>query len=132
MKRSRAALGLVATLSLAVAVAAQGITTKRNAVVLYGSPTTCSQPATIDYAKVKKATPEWKTIRSKGVRKGSARYQLLISAMNNRIKRACKSAAEAAGRDCVVRKGDIKDRRGLSVKDLTQQVLPALKSALES
>lgn len=128
MQHRRAALTLLAILMLVVAAVAQGITTKRNAVVLYGSPSTCSQPATIDYRKVKKATPEWRTIRSKGVRKGSARYDLLISAMNARIKRAAKSAAEANGRDCVVREGDIKDARGLAVKDLTKAVINGLES----
>ncbi|MHC4515437.1 MAG: hypothetical protein ACYTGW_20805 [Planctomycetota bacterium] len=128
MQHRRAALIVLATLMLAVVTAAQGIKTKRSAVVFYGSPTTCSQPATIDYKKVRKATPEWKTIRSEGVRKGSGRYDLLISAMNGRIKRACKSAAEAGGRDCVVREGDIKDARGLSVQDLTKGVIGALES----
>ncbi len=132
MKHRRAALTLVATLMLAVVASAhgfvQGIKVKSSAVVFYGSATTCSQPATIDYKKVRAATPEWKTIRSQGVRKGSARYDLLISAMNNRLKRACKSAAEAVGRDCVVRKGDIQDARGLSVRDLTKAVMGALSS----
>jgi len=128
MQKRRAALTLFAMLMLVVAVVGQGISTKRNAVVLYGSASSCSQPATIDYRKVKKATPEWQKIRSEGVRKGSARYDLLISGMNARIKRAAKSAAEANGRDCVVRKGDIKDARGLQVKDLTTAVTDALGS----
>jgi len=128
MQHRRAALTLLAMLMLVVAAVAQGISTKRSAVVLYGSPGTCSQPATIDYSKVKKATPEWRTIRSKGVRKGSARYDLLISAMSTRIQRACRSAAEANGRDCVVREGDIKDARGLRVKDLTSAVISVLGS----
>lgn len=111
-----------------MSLVAQGVTTTRNALVLCGSTATCSQPATIDYKKVKKATPEWRTIRSEGVRKGSARYDLLTSAMSSRIKRAAKSAAEANGRDCVVRSGDIQDSRGLAVKDLTAAVISALES----
>ena len=128
MKHRHPALTLVAALLLAVVASAQGVTLRSNSVVFYGSPTTCSQPATIDYKKVRTATPEWQTIRSKGVRKGSARYALLISAMNSRLKRACQSVAEGAGRDCVVRKGDIKDSRGLSVRDLTKGVMSALSS----
>lgn len=124
----RALLAVPAILMVAIPASAQGVTTKRNAVVLYGSPATCSQPATINHQKVKKATPEWQTIRSEGVRKGSARYELLVSAMSARIKRACKSAAESAGRDCVVRQGDIKDARGLTVKDLTAAVINVLES----
>ena len=128
MQPRRAALILLALVIFGVSLVAQGVTTKRNAVVLYGSTATCSQPATIDYRKVKKATPEWRKIRSEGVRKGSARYDLLTSAMSSRIKRACKAAAEANNRDCVVRKGDITDSRGLTVKDLTSAVINVLES----
>ena len=126
MKLRHAALTFVAAVMLAVVASAQGIRLRSSSVVFYGSPTSCTQPATIDYKKVRTATPEWQTIRSQGVRKGSGRYDLLISRMNTRVNRACKSAAMAIGRDCVVRKGDIKDPRGLSVRDLTKGVMNAL------
>ena len=105
---------------------AQGIETKRGAVVLYGSDANCSQPATIDLKKVQRSTPEWKTIKSDGVKKGSARYELLISAMNDRIKSAVAEAAQNDSRDCVVRRGDVKDAKGLTVADLTATVVAAV------
>ena len=120
-------LALTLAVMLTAVANGQGIGTRSSAMVFHGSPTNCSQPATIDHKKVRKATPEWQTIRSEGVRRGSGRYDLLISAMNSRVTRACRNAAEASGRDCVVRKGDITDRRGLSVRDLTEQVLRALE-----
>lgn len=110
------------------AIAAQGIEVTSNAVVLVGSPGNSSAPSTIDYDKVKKATTEWKTIRSEGVPKSSARYELLISEMNQRIKRATQSAAQAGNRDCVVRKGDVSDARGQTVTDLTDDVISKLDS----
>ena len=113
-------------LFLATFGAAQGIKTKRSAVVLFGSETNCSQPSTVDHKKVQKATAEWKTIKSDGVRKGSARYDLLISEMNGRIKKAVRKAATAESRDCVVRKGDIKDKSGLTVTDLTEATIDEL------
>ena len=105
---------------------AQGISIKRTGVVLYGATANCSQPATIHWAKVRKATPEWRKIQVDGVRKGSGRYDLLISEMNHRIKRAASSAADSSGRDCVVRRGDVKNSNGLVVTDLTSEVIAEL------
>lgn len=119
---------LLLSLFLAGPVLAQGIETRPGAVVLFGNSGNCSQPATINFTKVQKATPEYRTIRSEGVRKGSARHDLLTSQMNARIERAVAAAADGEGRDCVVRKGDIKDKKGLSVVDLTQAVIGELDS----
>ncbi len=116
----------LAGLLLAGVALAQGIRTKRGAVVMYGSETNCSQPATIDHKRVQRSTPEWKTIKFDGVKKGSARYDLLISQMNDRIKTAVSDAAQNESRDCVVRKGDIKDANGLTVSDLTAAVVAGI------
>ena len=43
--------------------------------------------------KVERETPEYKTMKSEGVRKGSARYEILIAKMHKRIKAAAKAAA---------------------------------------
>ncbi len=64
--------------------------------------------------------------RSEGVKKGSARYDLLTSEMNRRIKTAVVSVAQAESRDCVVRTGDIEDAGGLTVADLTDAVIDEL------
>lgn len=119
---------LSATLLLTSVSLAQGIQTRRDATVLYGSAANCTCPATIDHKRVQKATPEWKTIRSERVRKGSARHDLLVSAMNTRIKKATTDAAEKEGCDCVVRKGDIKNANGLKVQDLTSKVIEEMGS----
>ncbi len=119
---------LSATLLLTSVGLAQGIQTKRDATVLYGSAANCTRPATIRYDRVKKFTPEWKTIRSEGVRKGSARYDLLVSNMNTRIKEAAMDAAEKESCDCVVHQGDIKNANGLKVQDLTGKVVEELDS----
>ena len=79
--------------------------------------------------KLEKKTPEYKTMKSEGVRKGSARYEILVAKMHKRIKRATKAAAEEAGCDCVLRSGDIKDDNGLAVSDLTEEVIEQLESS---
>lgn len=126
-KSSKFLLGIgIAMLLFASAGLAQGITIKRGGVVLYGATANCSQPATINWSKVRRATPEWKKIQSEDVRKGSGRYDLLIADMNGRIERAAASAADTANRDCVVRKGDVKSNNGLKVADLTSEVIAEL------
>lgn len=119
---------LLAGIVCAGSAAAQGITTRAGAVVLFGSTGNCSQPSTIRYQRVQRATPEYKTIRSEGVGKGSARHDLLTAQMNKRIKRAVAAAAQAASRDCVVRKGDVQNADGLTVTDLTAAVIGQLGS----
>ena len=119
---------MTALMAVANPIQAQGVVVKKGARVMHGSASNTSHPATIDLKKVEKETPEYKTIKSDGVRKGSARYEILVAKMNKRIKKACKAAAEAEGSDCVVRKGDIKDRRGLSVTDITEDVIDELES----
>ena len=79
--------------------------------------------------KVEKETPEHDTIKSEGVRKGSARYELLAAKMHKRIKAACKAAAEAKCHDCVVRACDVKDKKGQTVTDLTEEVIERLESS---
>jgi hypothetical protein len=86
------------------------------------------KPATIDYRDVERRTPEYRTSRSEGVRRGSARSDILISQMKYRIKEAVALAARSEGVDCVVRKGDIKDANGLAIMDLTDQVIAELES----
>jgi hypothetical protein len=107
---------------------AQGIEVKSDALVLVGSAGNTTKPASIQLDKVRKATPEAKTIRSEGVAKGSARYELLMSEMNQRIKAAAERAAQSGGHDCVVSSKDITDDKGMRVVDLTDKVIEQLES----
>lgn len=123
-----AARSLAAVLVLTAGASAQGIVTNSKSVVFFGSASNTSKPATIKLDDVEKETPEHETIKTEGVRKGSARYELLLAQMHQRITRAVKTAAETAGHDCVVRQGDVKDARGLEVADLTKAVIEQLES----
>ncbi|MEO0478646.1 MAG: hypothetical protein AAF196_04120 [Planctomycetota bacterium] len=119
---------LVAVLLLCAGLTAQGIEVKQDGVVLSGSPANCTQPATIRYDDARRVTPEWKTIRREGVRKGSARYSLLISEMNKRIKRLCREIGGDLGKDCIVREGDVDNDNGLTVADVTDDLVQAIES----
>ena len=116
------ALALILSTGLALAQ----VDLKRDAVVYFGSASNTSAPATINEAQVRKATPEWQKIQAEGVRRGSARYILLMGQMDKRIRAATQKAASATGQDLVVRKGDISDRQGKTVTDVTQDVISNL------
>eukprot|EP00904_Undaria_pinnatifida_P001905 jgi/Undpi1/11715/HiC_scaffold_37.g14010.m1 len=122
----RFALGIVSALVLAVAISAQGVELRRGAKPLTGSDANCSAPATITLKKVKAQTSEWKQIRRRGLRPGSSAYNLLYNKMMSRIREAAKAAAIDEGADLVVLKGDISDPKGLSVQDLTNEVIDNL------
>ncbi len=112
----------------AVSLPAQGVKLGSGPIVFCGSASNCTKPATIRYEAVRDATPEWQTIESDGVRKGSARYTLLTARMGQRIKAAADAVAGSEGHDLVVNEGDIEDARGLEVSDITDQVVQALDS----
>ncbi len=100
---------------------------KPGGLVLFGSTAVTTSPASLDFRKVCKATPEWRTIRSEGVREGTGRHDLLISDMNARIKSAVQEVAEAHKCDCVFRKRDLKRSNGLDIANLTKEVLRELR-----
>ena len=118
---------LLLAVLLATSVSAQ-VTLKKKAVVYVGSASNTSAPATLDAAKVRLATPEWKKIQSSGIDPNSARGKQLITKMNQRIRQAVKSVADAEGRDMVTRKKDLKDDRGRDVVDLTDLVITEIEA----
>jgi Skp family chaperone for outer membrane proteins len=125
MRANRILLAVLASLLLAAAGHAQ-VAVKRGAVVYVGSASNTSAPAIVDEAKLRDATSEWQRIQNEGIDPDSAQGKQLIVRMNQRIRDAVKSIAESQGRDMVVRKGDITDRQGRDVVDLTDQVVSRL------
>lgn len=115
-------LGLLISAACAVAQ----VDLRSDAVVYFGSASNTSAPAVIDEQKVREATPEWQTIQAEGVRRGSARYMLLVAEMDRRIRTAAQSAATSASKDLVVRSGDITNANGKSSVDLTNDVIAKL------
>ena len=112
---------LFAALLVVAPVAAQ-VGVKKGAVIYHGSASNTSAPAIIQESKVKEATPEWKKIQAEGIDTDSAHGKQLLVQMNNRIREAVKSVAEAESRDMVARKDDITDKQGRDVVDLTDKV----------
>lgn len=98
------------------------VTVKSGAVVYHGSASNTSAPATIDEAKVKEATPEWKKMQAEAIDPDSAQGKQLVVRMNTRIQDAVRSVAAAENRDLVTRKDDISDRQGRDIVDLTDKV----------
>lgn len=115
---------VAAIVSLAPMVAQ--VTVKRGAVVFHGSASNTTAPATVDEAKVRDATPEWKKIQADGIDVDSAQGKQLLGKMNTRIKEAVKDVASTESRDMVTRSDDISDKKGRAVVDLTDKVVTKL------
>ena len=96
--------------------------------VLLGQAANCSRPAQVDYKKLQEATPEFRTIRDEGIEKGTARYDLLVRKMTQRLRELIRAYAGDKGIDCVVVKGAVKDAQKLTVVDITQDLLEKLES----
>jgi Skp family chaperone for outer membrane proteins len=109
-----------------VAPLASQVTLKRGAVVFHGSASNTSAPATIEEVRVREATREWHKIQAEGIDPDSAQGKQLIAQMNAKIREAVKAVATAESRDLVARKGDIADRQGRDVIDLTDRVIAQL------
>ena len=99
---------------------------RTDAVVYFGSASNTSAPATIDEQRVREATVEWQTIQADAVRRGSARYILLVGEMDRRIRTAAQAAATKSSKDLVVRTGDITNDNGRIPTDLTSDVIANL------
>lgn len=104
------------------------VTVKSGAVVYHGSASNTSAPATIDEAKVREATPEWKKMQAEAIDPDSAQGKQLMVRMNTRIQDAVRSVAAAENRDLVTRKDDISDRQGREITDLTDKVAKKVAS----
>jgi hypothetical protein len=102
------------------------VTVKRGAVVYHGSASNTSAPATIDETKVRDATKEWQKIQAEGIDVDSAQGKQLVAQMNSRIREAVKDVATSQSRDMVARSGDITDKQGRDVLDLTDKVVAKL------
>ena len=124
--RSIQRLAVLFLMSLLVSGLAAQVDLKQEAVVYFGSGANTSAPATIDEDRVRDATSEWQTIQSEGVRRGSARYNLLVAEMEKRIRTAVRAAVSEKGNDLVVRSGDIQDAKGKTVADITNDVIGKL------
>lgn len=119
------AVAFLVGLVLALPASAQ-VTVKRGAVVYTGSASNTSAPATIQESKVRDATKEWQKIQAEGIDLDSAQGKQLVQQMNAKIRDAVKDVATAESRDFVTRSGDITDKQGREVTDLTDKVIQKL------
>jgi Skp family chaperone for outer membrane proteins len=125
MFRSLALLVSLVIANLGGSLQAQ-VDLKSDAVVYFGSASNTTAPASIDEDKVREATPEWQTIKAEGVRKGSARYKILMAEADKRIREAVRDVASTNSKDLVVRSGDVSDAKGKDVIDITNEVVEKL------
>jgi len=73
--------------------------------IFWGSADSFENPAEVDYQKVVKATPEYKSIRKEKVESGTAKYWILISKASDRAVRVINEVGIENGHDLVAAQG---------------------------
>ena len=73
--------------------------------IFWGSANSFENPAEVDYQKVVKATPEYKSIRKKKVESGTAKYWILISKASDHAIRLINEVGIESGHDLVAAQG---------------------------
>lgn len=124
---ARHTIAIAAILTLGAQATAQGVELRRDAAVYFGSASNTTAPASIDEDQVREATPEYRKIESEGIRKGTARYKILMAEMDKRIRAAVRTTVSETKNDLVVRDGDVLDARGKEVADITDDVIDHLE-----
>ncbi|MCB9915815.1 MAG: hypothetical protein H6828_11825 [Planctomycetes bacterium] len=79
-----------------------------------------TNPAKVSYDSLMDDTSEMQELKKKGIKKDSARGQVLVSAAKDRVRRAAKTVMDEKGY-CSVWKA-IKNKTGTAVPDITDEV----------
>ncbi len=79
-----------------------------------------TNPAKVSYDSLMKDTSEMKELKKKGIKKNSARGQVMVSAAKDRVRRAAKAVMTAKGYCSVWKK--ITCKTGATVPDITEAV----------
>ncbi|MFN3242946.1 MAG: hypothetical protein ACE37K_15710 [Planctomycetota bacterium] len=96
-------------------------------MVLFGSYLSCTRPGTFSLDHVVEHTPEGQTMRAESVDRDSARGRILWGQMYRRLRGAAALVARRCGLDCIVSEGDVRDARGLPVRDVTSELVQQLR-----
>ena len=73
--------------------------------IFFGNPASFSNPAEIDVEALTLATPEFKEIKRKKIKKGTGKYWILRSNATDRAHRAIKKLAEELEYDLIANEG---------------------------
>lgn len=85
-----------------------------------------TNPAKVDYDKLMDATSEMKELKRKGIKKGSARGQTLVTAARDRVRRAANAVMSEKGHCSVWKK--ISHKKKTAVTDITDAVKKKLEA----
>ena len=82
----------------------------------------------ISCTNVLNATPEYKEIASKAIRRGTAEYDLLVKRASDRLKKAIRSTVSLAGYDLIAETGAV-TAEGKALPDITATVIKYLSKS---
>ncbi len=96
--------------------------------IFYGSALNFAQPASVDYQKVVRSTPEYNEIRDKRIENGTARYWILMSEASNHAVQLISSVGKESDYDIIVANGYLEGlEEPIETVDVTELVLKKLE-----
>lgn len=99
--------------------------------IFWGSAESFSKAARVDYEKVIKATPEFKTMKDDRVERGSGKYWILMSQASDRVVKALAHVGEETDYDLICASGYLKGLDPpVASDDLTEKVIEAMEELM--
>ncbi len=118
------ALALLVPSAMATSIPADQVDAQS---IYVGNPANFEIPASVNYEKVVKATPEFKELRKMKIDKGSAQYWILVSRASEHAVRAIKNVAGDGGYDLVGEKDYLAELTpAIAAEEITDKVLTAI------
>lgn len=98
-------------------------------LIYYGSVAGAEKIACLSYEKVYAATPEYKEIKKRKLTQNDAEYWALMEKVMERFDAAVRKVAADNGYDLI---GEVGFIEGMSPKNITSQVIKAVKEQLKN
>lgn len=99
--------------------------------IYWGNGESFNKAGKIDYEKIIKATPEFKTMKEEKIERGSGKYWILMSQASDRVVKALAHVGEKSDYDLICAKGYL---TGLDppveCDDLTDKVIEAMEELM--
>ena len=99
--------------------------------IYWGNGDSFSKAGKVDYEKLIKATPEFKTMKDDKVERGSGKYWILMSQASDRVVKAVAHVGEKSDYDLICAKGYLGSLDPpVECDDLTDKVIEAMEELM--
>ena len=96
--------------------------------IFFGDPKAFDSPAAVDIQTIIEATPEYQEIKKDKIKRGTAKYWILLSKATDRAIEAIAGVAEDEAYDLIAARDYLKDLKPkVAAEDITKTVIENIK-----